>query len=37
MAKKSLKEKLQDAMFWTLIFFILYLIVGYLLESSWLA
>lgn len=37
MTKKSLKEKLQDAMFWTSIFFILYLIVGYLLESSWLS
>ena len=36
MAKKSLEEKIKDVGFWTVIFFILYLIVGYLLESSWL-
>lgn len=36
MAKKSLEEKIKDVGFWTVIFFILYLIVGYLLASTWL-
>lgn len=37
MAKKTLKAKINDVAFWMIIFFILYLIVGYLLESSWLS
>lgn len=37
MARKTLEEKIQNVIFWTIIFFILYLIVGYLLESSWLS
>ena len=36
MAKKTLKAKINDVAFWTVIFFILYLIIGYLLESLWL-
>ncbi|WP_180118492.1 hypothetical protein [Acinetobacter sp. YH12096] len=37
MAKKTLEEKIKDVAFWTVIFLILYLILGYLLESSWLS
>lgn len=37
MARKTLKEKISDVVFWTVIFLILYLIVGYLLESLWLS
>lgn len=37
MAKKTLKEKIDDVAFWTVIFLILYLIIGYLLESLWLS
>lgn len=37
MAKKTLEEKIKDVGFWTVIFFILYLIIGYLLESLWLS
>lgn len=37
MAKKTLAVKIKEVGFWTVIFFILYLIVGYLLESSWLS
>lgn len=37
MAKKTLKEKINDVAFWTVIFLILYLIIGYLLESLWLS
>lgn len=37
MVKKSFEEKIKDVGFWTFIFFILYLIVGYLLESLWLS
>lgn len=36
MAKKNLKEKINDAVFWTVVFCVLYLIIGYLLESLWL-
>lgn len=36
MSSTSLKEKISDLIFWTIIFFILYIIVAYLLESSWL-
>lgn len=37
MDKKTLEEKIHDVIFWTIVFFILYLIIGYLLESSWLS
>ncbi|EXB27283.1 hypothetical protein J537_1012 [Acinetobacter baumannii 1437282] len=37
MIKKSLEQKIKDVVFWTCIFFVLYLIVGYLLESNWLS
>ncbi|MDM1734532.1 hypothetical protein HX116_12065 [Acinetobacter towneri] len=37
MSKKTLKEKINDVAFWAIIFLILYLIVGYLLESAWLS
>lgn len=37
MTNKSLEEKIKDVVFWTAVFFILYLIVGYLLESIWLS
>lgn len=37
MAKKTLKEKINDVAFWIVIFLILYLIIGYLLESLWLS
>lgn len=37
MSKKTLKEKINDVAFWAIIFLILYLIVGYLLESLWLS
>ncbi|RKG37882.1 hypothetical protein [Acinetobacter sp. WCHAc060007] len=37
MNKRNLEEKIKDVGFWTVIFFILYLIVGYLLESLWLS
>lgn len=36
MIKKSLEEKIRDVMFWTIAFFILYTIVGFLLETNWL-
>lgn len=37
MAKKTLEEKIKDVGFWTVIFLVLYLIIGYLLESLWLS
>lgn len=37
MSKKTLKEKINDVAFWTIIFLIIYLIIGYLLESLWLS
>lgn len=36
MIKKSLEEKIRDVVFWTITFFILYTIVGFLLETNWL-
>ena len=36
MIKKSLEEKIKDVVFWTIAFFILYTIVGFLLETNWL-
>lgn len=36
MAKKTLKQKINDLFFWTIIFFIFYIITAYLLETSWL-
>lgn len=36
MATKNLDEKIKDLLFGTIVFLILYLIVAYLLESSWL-
>ena len=36
MIKKSLEEKIRDVVFWTIAFFILYTIVGFLLETNWL-
>lgn len=36
MIKKSLEEKIKDVVFWTFTFFILYTIVGFLLETNWL-
>lgn len=36
MKDKTLQEKIKDLLFWTVVFFILYMIVAYLLESSWL-
>lgn len=37
MAKKTLEEKIKDVAFWTVIFLVLYLILGYLLQSLWLS
>lgn len=37
MKKKSLSEQINDAVFWLIIFFIIYLIMGYLIQSSWLS
>lgn len=37
MSKKTLEEKIGNVAFWVIIFLILYLIVGYLLESAWLS
>lgn len=37
MAKKTLNKKIVDAVFWTSIFLVMYLIVGFLLGSSWLS
>lgn len=37
MAKKNLNEKISDVFFWTCVFLIIYLIVGFLLGSSWLS
>ncbi|MDC5116391.1 hypothetical protein OHW34_17550 [Acinetobacter baumannii] len=36
MIKKSLEEKIRDVVFWTIVFFIIYTIVGFLLETNWL-
>lgn len=36
MAKKTLEEKIKDVIFWMVIFFFLYLIVGYLMQSEYL-
>lgn len=36
MKDKTLQEKIKDLLFWTVVFFILYMIIAYLLESSWL-
>ncbi|MDO7216333.1 hypothetical protein Q5M47_13105 [Acinetobacter nosocomialis] len=36
MKDKPLQEKIKSLLFWTLIFFILYIIVAYLLDSLWL-
>lgn len=36
MAKKTLDEKIKEVSFWTFVFFIIYLIIGYLLQTSWL-
>lgn len=36
MPRENLKEKIADLLFWTVVFFIAYLIVGFCLESSWL-
>ncbi|MGH2035314.1 hypothetical protein ACRCKQ_17205, partial [Acinetobacter baumannii] len=37
MAIKNLKEKIEDISFWTIVFLIMYLIVGYLIKSEWLS
>lgn len=37
MAKKTLNKKVVDVVFWTSIFLVMYLIVGFLLGSSWLS
>lgn len=37
MKKKTLKEQINDAVFWLIIFFIVYLVMGYLIQSSWLS
>lgn len=37
MAKKNLKDKIIEAAFWTSFFLVVYLIVGFLLGSSWLS
>lgn len=37
MANKNLNKKIVDAVFWTSIFLLVYLIVGFLLGSSWLS
>jgi len=37
MSKNTLKEKINDVAFWAIIFLIIYLIIGYLLESLWLS
>lgn len=36
MAKKTIEEKIREVSFWTFIFLISYLIIGYLLQSNWL-
>lgn len=36
MAKKNLEEKIKDVVFYAIIFFILYLILGFLIKSEWL-
>lgn len=36
MANKTLKEKIKDLIFWMIMFFIFYLIVGYLIQSQYL-
>ncbi|EPF6400510.1 hypothetical protein OPU61_001479 [Acinetobacter baumannii] len=37
MAIKNLEEKIEDISFWTIVFLIMYLIVGYLIKSEWLS
>lgn len=37
MTKKSLEHKIKDVVFWTIVFFVLYMIIGFLLESKWLS
>ncbi|ENX41542.1 hypothetical protein [Acinetobacter sp. NIPH 2100] len=37
MIKKSLEDKIKDIAFWTIVFFILYTILGFLLETKWLS
>lgn len=37
MVKKTLEEKIKDVVFWIVVFFIFYLIIGFLLESLWLS
>ena len=36
MAKKTLEEKIKDIVFYATVFFILYLIIGFLIKSEWL-
>lgn len=36
MVKKTLEEKIKEVSFWTFVFFIIYLIIGYLLQTNWL-
>lgn len=37
MVKKSLNQKMKDVVFYAIVFFVLYTIVAYLLESKWLS
>lgn len=37
MAKKTLEEKIKDIVFYATVFFILYLIIGFLIKSEWLS
>ncbi|WP_208941269.1 hypothetical protein [Acinetobacter baumannii] len=36
MAEKNLEKKIKELIFWTFVFFILYLIIGYLFQTGWL-
>ncbi|EPC0232844.1 hypothetical protein ACRWOB_003721, partial [Acinetobacter baumannii] len=36
MAEKKLEQKIKDLVFWTFVFLILYLIIGYLFQTEWL-
>ncbi|MBJ8482622.1 hypothetical protein [Acinetobacter vivianii] len=37
MIRTSLEDKIKDIVFWTIVFFILYTILGFLLETNWLS
>ena len=37
MAEKTLEEKIKDIIFYAVVFFILYLIIGFLIKSEWLS